>query len=97
MTSLGADVGQEFVRFFSDLLGSTKQIVPINVNVNVIHYGPCLESFSYDILLALVTNELIHQTLFSIDNDKTPFPDGFSSLFLKRAWDIVGGDLYACH
>jgi hypothetical protein len=85
MTSLGADVGQEFVRFFSDLLGSTKQIVPINVNVNVIHYGPCLESFSYDILLALVTNELIHQTLFSIDNDKASGPDGFSSLFLKRA------------
>jgi hypothetical protein len=95
MTSLGAEVGQEFVRFFSDLLGSTKQIVPINVNV--IHYGPCLESFSYDIFLALVTNELIHQTLFSIDNDKALGPDGFSSLFLKRAWGIVGGDLCACH
>jgi len=46
-------------------------------------------------LLAPVTNELIQQTLFSIDNDKAPGPDGFSSLFFKRAWGIVGGDFCA--
>jgi hypothetical protein len=93
MTSSGAEVGQEFVRFFSDLLGTTKQTVPINGNV--IYCGPCLDSSSDDILLASVTNELIQQTLLSIDNDKAPGPNGFSSLFFKRAWGIVGGDFYA--
>ena len=31
--------------------------------------------------------------MFSIDDAKAPGPDGFSSLFFKKAWSIVGSDV----
>jgi hypothetical protein len=45
--------------------------------------------------LAPVSNEAIKETLFSIGNDKALGPDGYSSLFFKKSWDIVGADFYA--
>ena len=86
-------MGDEFVRYFTNLLGSTKQTDPINEDV--IQCGPCIDTTSHDLLLGLVTDDLIQQTLFSIGNEKAPGPDGFSSLFFKKAWRIVGGDFCA--
>ena len=31
--------------------------------------------------------------MFSIDENKAPGPDGFSSLFFKAAWSIIGSDV----
>jgi hypothetical protein len=45
--------------------------------------------------LAPVSNEAIKETLFSIGNDKALGPDGYSSLFFKKSWDIVDADFYA--
>jgi hypothetical protein len=71
-------------------LAAPSNIVPINDNV--ILSGPCLDSSSHDSLLRPVTNELIQQTLSSIGNDKSLGPDGYISLFFKKAWGIVRGD-----
>nr|TKS05769.1 hypothetical protein D5086_0000129850 [Populus alba] len=87
------EVGDEFVRYFTNLLGSTKQTDPINEDV--IQCGPCIDTASHDQLLGPVTDDLIQQTPFSIGNEKAPGPDGFSSLFFKKAWSIVGGDFCA--
>ena len=46
-----------------------------------------------DILNSRVTHEEIKNALFSINNSKAPGPDGFSSLFFKRAWSIIGNDV----
>ena len=46
-----------------------------------------------DILNSSVTHEEIKNALFSIDDSKAPGPDGFSSLFFKRAWSIVGNEV----
>ena len=46
-----------------------------------------------DILNSRVTHEEIKNALFSIDDSKAPGPDGFSSLFFKRAWSIVGNEV----
>ncbi|GJU52788.1 uncharacterized protein Tco_1226502 [Tanacetum coccineum] len=40
-----------------------------------------------------VTNEEIKDVIFNIGNDKAPGPDGFTSVFFKKAWDIVGNDV----
>ena len=45
------------------------------------------------ILNSGVTYEEIKNALFSIDDSKAPGPDGFSSLFFKRAWSIVGNEV----
>ena len=37
-----------------------------------------------------VTNEEIKKAMFNIWNDKAPGPDGFTSIFFKKAWDING-------
>jgi hypothetical protein len=39
-----------------------------------------------------VTNEEIKAALFSIPDDKAPGPDGFTSLFYKKSWSIIGAD-----
>ena len=46
-----------------------------------------------DILNSRVTHEEIKNALFSINDSKAPGPDGFSSLFFKRAGSIVGNDV----
>ena len=39
-----------------------------------------------------VSNEEIKTALFSIPDDKAPGPDGFTSLFFKKSWSIIGAD-----
>ncbi|KAL1194824.1 putative ribonuclease H protein [Cardamine amara subsp. amara] len=39
-----------------------------------------------------VSGEEIKKVLFSMPNDKSPGPDGFTSEFYKAAWDIIGDE-----
>ena len=48
-----------------------------------------------DILNSRITHEEIKSSMFSIDDIKALGPDGFSSLFFKRAWSIVGSEVNA--
>ena len=41
----------------------------------------------------MVTHKEIKKAMFSINDSKAPGPDGFSSLFFKEAWSIVGCDV----
>ena len=40
-----------------------------------------------------ITQEEIKKAIFSINDSKAPGPDGFTSLFFKKAWSIVGSDV----
>ncbi|GKA76581.1 RNA-directed DNA polymerase, eukaryota, reverse transcriptase zinc-binding domain protein [Tanacetum coccineum] len=42
-----------------------------------------------------VTEEEIKKALFDIDDNKAPGPDGFTSKFFKKSWDIVKRDFCA--
>nr|GEU29256.1 hypothetical protein [Tanacetum cinerariifolium] len=40
-----------------------------------------------------ISNKEIKSAMFSIGDDKSPGPDGYTSMFFKRSWDIVGYDV----
>ncbi|GKC44700.1 aspartic peptidase, partial [Tanacetum coccineum] len=56
----------------------------------------CDDRISMDISLNMVqnvTNEEIKAAMFDIGDDRAPGPDGFTSAFFKKSWDIVGNDV----
>jgi hypothetical protein len=40
------------------------------------------------------SNEEIREVILGLPNDKAPSPNGFSSLFFKKAWPIIRNDMY---
>ena len=87
------EVGSVFVNYFQQQLGTSNPTIPLD-NV-VIQSGPCLLASSHAFLLSPVTHEDIRKVVFNIEDDKAPSLDGYSSLFFKHAWHIVGADFYA--
>lgn len=88
-----AEVEEEFVRFFKQTLGSPKDVIPIDASI--VWSGRCLDEAAWSSLLTPVTYEEIKDSLFCIGNDKAPGPDGFSFLFFKKSWVVLGDDF--CH
>ncbi|XP_031260174.1 uncharacterized protein LOC116118323 [Pistacia vera] len=55
-------------------------------------FSGCISSNMISPLTAPITNDEVRIALFSIPDDKALGPDGFTSLFFKWAWDIIGTD-----
>ncbi|GJY75261.1 RNA-directed DNA polymerase, eukaryota, reverse transcriptase zinc-binding domain protein [Tanacetum coccineum] len=56
---------------------------------------------SRNVIIVVVLARLVGETryeikyaLFSIGDDKSPGPDGFSAAFFKEAWIVIGQDIY---
>ena len=81
-------VGAKFVNFYKQLLGSFKVTLPLDVEI--VHYRPCLDEAVNASLLAPISNDDIKIALFSIGIDKSSGPNGYSSYFFKKAWDVIG-------
>ncbi|PKI56117.1 hypothetical protein CRG98_023471 [Punica granatum] len=47
----------------------------------------------YHMLLSPIADAEIKEALFSMGNDKSPGPDGFTAFFYKHAWHIVQKDV----
>ena len=85
------EVGDIFVNYFHNLLGAAKETdQPEDL---VVSRGSKLNVDQFGALLAPVTSTEINDVVFNIGNDKAPGPDGYSSLFFKAAWNIVGNDV----
>ncbi|GJQ94484.1 protein LAZ1 [Tanacetum coccineum] len=48
---------------------------------------------SYNDMVRVITNAEIKSAMFDIGDDRAPGPDGFSSDFFKKGWDIMGDDV----
>ncbi|GJZ53290.1 methylenetetrahydrofolate reductase 1 [Tanacetum coccineum] len=44
-------------------------------------------------MIRSVTDDEIKRAMFDIGDDKAPGPDGYTSAFFKRGWDVVGLDV----
>jgi hypothetical protein len=93
LTTSMTEVEDTFVCFYQQLLGTSRATLPLDESV--VSRGPRLDATLQASLLAAVTNDDIKRALFSIGDDKSPGPDGYSSLFFKKSWDVVGQDLCA--
>ncbi|KAG6780113.1 hypothetical protein POTOM_012965 [Populus tomentosa] len=80
------------VKHFQSLLTSTAPHP--EEDPSMLFANPIPTSLIPDLILP-VTNEEIKAALFSIPDNKAPGPDGFTSLFFKRCWDIIGAEFLA--
>ena len=75
-------IKHEVVNHFRLVLGINMQ----DYATDAYHMGGLVCSSEHlDILNSRITHEEIKSPMFSIDDSKAPGPDGFSSLFFKRA------------
>ncbi|GFZ04425.1 hypothetical protein Acr_16g0010490 [Actinidia rufa] len=85
-----SQVSEAFVQFYKGLLGTKGACTELNRDM--VSRGRLLDSSQAQTLTQPVSEEKIKKALFSIGDDKAPGPDGYSSYFFKKAWDIVGMD-----
>ncbi|GJV16133.1 putative reverse transcriptase domain-containing protein [Tanacetum coccineum] len=87
----GDDITNIFVSHFSSFLGTQDHVYDVEDANNLFK-----KRLDADIALDLIkpiNNKEIKDALFSIDDNKASGPDGYSSMFFKAAWNVVGQDL----
>ena len=90
-TSSQAQIAEEFLGFYRNLLGTCCSTDCINPSI--ISSGPLLSAAHAEALIRSVSHQEIKDALFDIGDEKAPGPDGFSASFFKKAWNTVG-DLF---
>ncbi|XP_074278056.1 uncharacterized protein LOC141601660 [Silene latifolia] len=74
-------IQEAFLNYYKDLLGTTKETVP--VNVAIVRKGKVCEPRHWEILQQPVTAQEVKDAIFSIPDHKAPGHDGYSSAFFK--------------
>ncbi|GFP87665.1 line-1 retrotransposable element orf2 protein [Phtheirospermum japonicum] len=87
-TSSKDEVAKEFSGFYKKLLGTATSCQPIDPHV--IGSGPTISLEQSEYLVNNVTDDEIKAALFSIGEEKSSGPNGYTSNFFKKAWQIVG-------
>ncbi|KAL0445328.1 UNVERIFIED_CONTAM: hypothetical protein Slati_2255500 [Sesamum latifolium] len=85
--SSAADIAQEFIVFYTSLLGTEVQTLPIDDDVFEWALNSLL-SMPLELCRAVTLSE-VKQDVFHISNNNAPGPDGYSSCLFKKAWNIV--------
>ncbi|KAK4382606.1 hypothetical protein Sango_2855300 [Sesamum angolense] len=76
------EIAREFVDFYTSLLGTEDQTIP--VDDGVFHWGPLLTSELASNLCRAVTPAEVKTAVFQINDNKAPGPDGYTSCFFKK-------------
>lgn len=85
-----AQIVGAFTNFYEDLLGTFEPVR--HPDLNIWNLGPKLTASQREDMLGTVSIEEIKATLFGIDSDKAPGPDGFTAAFFKENWVILEND-----
>lgn len=85
-------VNEAFLNYYQSLLGTARRYTGI-VFEAIIAKGHVLDENQQRALMIPITAEEVKKALFSIPNEKSPGPDGFSAGFYKDFWSVVGQDI----
>ncbi|KAH0773614.1 hypothetical protein KY290_010751 [Solanum tuberosum] len=85
-------VEEEFISFFSSLMGTTIEDLP-SPNIEVIRKDPCLSYQQRCVLIVPVTDKEINEVMEGMAKDKTPGIDGFPAEFFLQHWSTVKDDV----
>ncbi|GKD09416.1 RNA-directed DNA polymerase, eukaryota, reverse transcriptase zinc-binding domain protein, partial [Tanacetum coccineum] len=87
----GKEVADQFVKHFQGFLGKSVQVKELDTIDSLFKTKLSHEDALF--MIRDISNEEIKNAVFSIDSNKALDPNGFSSLFFKKAWNIVGNDM----
>ena len=73
-----------FIEYYKQLLGTTRENNS-SISNEIIAQGTCLNADQQEAMMRPVTDSEIRTTLFSVPEDKSPGPDGFSIVFYKKS------------
>ncbi|XP_022003085.1 uncharacterized protein LOC110900505 [Helianthus annuus] len=86
----GDDVATTLLAHYSVFMGTEDHVDKVDdtdMFVNV------LQSNVAENMVRQVTEDEVKQAMFSIGENKAPGPDGYTSAFFKKSWDVVGGEV----
>nr|XP_009764583.1 PREDICTED: uncharacterized protein LOC104216263 [Nicotiana sylvestris]XP_016494182.1 PREDICTED: uncharacterized protein LOC107813421 [Nicotiana tabacum] len=87
-----AKVKEKIIRFYKSLMGTTAKRLT-TINRTVMNKGPMLTQEQRLTLCKEVTKYEVFEGLKGIGDDKAPRIDGYSVVFFKRAWHIIGSEV----
>ncbi|GJT46976.1 sodium/hydrogen exchanger 6 [Tanacetum coccineum] len=86
----GLNVLNAFVKHYEMFLGVVSATTPFDIpNLFTKH----LPSGVRDQMVCFITNDKIKKVMLSIGDNRALGPDGYSSAFFKKGWDIIGNDV----
>ncbi|XP_021971338.1 uncharacterized protein LOC110866498 [Helianthus annuus] len=86
----GDDVPTALLAHYSVFMGTEDQVDKVDdtdMFVNV------LQPNVAENMVRQVTEDEVKRAMFSIGENKAPGPDGYTSAFFKKSWDVVGGEV----
>ncbi|GKA40599.1 RNA-directed DNA polymerase, eukaryota, reverse transcriptase zinc-binding domain protein [Tanacetum coccineum] len=86
----GEAVNEQFVNHFEKFFGKVDHVTSIDDSI----FKNSLSDEEAISMIGDVTDKEIKEVMFDIDSNKASRPDGFTFEFFKKAWNIVGNDVY---
>ncbi|GKA63263.1 hypothetical protein Tco_0762869 [Tanacetum coccineum] len=88
---IGDDIAPQFMKHFERFLGCEDHVRdPSNMSAL---FKRKLSMEEAALMIKDDTDKEIKDAMFQIDGNKAPGPDGYTSSFFKKAWNIVGRDV----
>ncbi|GKA93351.1 RNA-directed DNA polymerase, eukaryota, reverse transcriptase zinc-binding domain protein [Tanacetum coccineum] len=84
----GNKVVEQFVKHFKQFLGESSPVNYLQGCNELFKKKSCNVDAEY--MVREVSNAEIKKAMFMIDDNKAPRPDGYTSHFFKKAWNVVG-------
>ncbi|XP_028190711.1 uncharacterized protein LOC114376680 [Glycine soja] len=92
-TSSQDEIAHAFVNHFRNFFSAHE--LTQTPSISICNRGPKVPTDCFAALLCPTSKQKVWNIISVMANNKAPGPDGFNVLFFKKAWNIVGDDIFA--